>query len=78
MTEEQRIFVRRVAWAILPGVLSGLVTAGAAWGTITVQLDWLRDDVADIKREQRRQGEEIQENGEAINRIEYQIRQGRN
>jgi hypothetical protein len=76
MTEDHRLFARRAAWALLPGFLSGLVTAGVAWGTVTVQLDWLREDVSRIRSVQQEQSEEIQRNGEAINRIEYRISDG--
>lgn len=44
-TDERREFVHRAAWMIVPGLLSGFLTAGAAVATIHTQIGYLQDRV---------------------------------
>lgn len=58
-SEERRVFVRRGAWMIVPGLLSGALTAGAAVATIQTQITHLQKEVDEVK-------ENVRENSDVL------------
>jgi len=46
MNDEKRRFVHRILWLIVPGIVSGMITGGIAYGTIQTTMTYMQRDIA--------------------------------